>query len=63
MLGKLEERLGDTSPKYWVVGDIIGSMADYLKMYTNYCSNRELSLSTIDKCMTIPTFKEWLEVS
>ncbi len=59
----MEDRLEDSSPKYWIVGDIFLGMADYLKMYTVYCSNQELANSALDKSLAqTDKFAQWYKV-
>eukprot|EP01119_Soliformovum_irregulare_P010085 TRINITY_DN2464_c0_g1_i1.p1 TRINITY_DN2464_c0_g1~~TRINITY_DN2464_c0_g1_i1.p1 ORF type:complete len:1117 (-),score=381.50 TRINITY_DN2464_c0_g1_i1:42-3215(-) len=59
MLDKLEQRIEESSSRYWLIGDILLSMADYFKMYTAYCSGYEQALQLIDKSLHIPAFEKW----
>eukprot|EP01114_Cavostelium_apophysatum_P010192 TRINITY_DN2367_c0_g1_i2.p1 TRINITY_DN2367_c0_g1~~TRINITY_DN2367_c0_g1_i2.p1 ORF type:complete len:778 (+),score=302.94 TRINITY_DN2367_c0_g1_i2:1160-3493(+) len=61
-LKKLEDRLEDSSPRYWLVGDIFLTMSDYMKMYTAYCSSHDTAMATFEKLIKENHgFQEWYQ--
>eukprot|EP01117_Protostelium_nocturnum_P012279 TRINITY_DN451_c1_g1_i1.p1 TRINITY_DN451_c1_g1~~TRINITY_DN451_c1_g1_i1.p1 ORF type:complete len:1064 (-),score=484.82 TRINITY_DN451_c1_g1_i1:37-2904(-) len=62
LLSRLEERVENSSPKYWVVGDIFEELADEMFIYSAYCTNKENSSSTLEKLRKDnQAFSKWLK--
>ena len=44
------------------IGDSFVRLADFLKMYSVYCTNQKISMETIEKSMQKAAFKTFIEV-
>lgn len=50
ILSTLDQRININSPETWILGDIFEKMASFMKMYTQYCSNQDQALMTVERC-------------
>jgi len=62
LLARLQDKMENSSPEYWVVGDVFLGMIDELTIYSVYCANKEQSTSMLLKLTKDnDKFNKWLK--
>jgi len=63
LLGQLEAKLASWTDEDGCVGKIFLGLVDYLKMYTMYINNYNMSVTSVTACKKkFPKFAKFLEV-